>query len=231
MSALILDIETAGLPKDRFDQRTLELMTKRLEGREDAKPIEELFGLSPFTGQVVAIGTIDSDSNRGAVYYVDPSGSTDDEDDNGVVFRIFKTEVELLKKFWELSQSYTAFVTYNGRGFDVPFLNIRSAIYKIKPSKDLLEGRYLYQQRQTTHIDLYDQLTYYGGFRFATGGSLHMACQAFGIETPKADGVDGSQVSKMFTANRYKEIAQYNVRDVRATKQLYQYWREFLAPA
>ncbi len=229
MPALIFDIETSGLPKSNFDDKTLELIEKKMEKREGGSDIEESFGLSPFTGQVVAIGTVDSETNRGAVYYLEPSGKTDDEEANGIVFRAFKTEAELLKKFWELAARYDVFVTYNGRSFDVPFLNIRSAINKIKPSKDLMEGRYLYQQRKASHVDIYDQLTYYGGMRFATGGSLHMACQAFGINTPKEDGIDGSQVLKMFTDKRYKEIAEYNARDIQATKELYSFWRQFLA--
>ncbi len=229
MSALIFDIETAGLAKDSFDEKTLDLIQKKMEKREEGTAIEESFGLSPFTGQVVAIGTVDSETNRGAVYYLNPRGETDDEEIDGIIFRSFKTESELLKKFWELAERYDIFVTYNGRSFDVPFLTIRSAIHKIKPTKDLMEGRYLYQQRKTSHVDIYDQLTYYGGMRFATGGSLHMACRAFGIVTPKEDGIDGSQVSTMFEGGRYKEIAEYNARDIQATKQLYSYWRQFLA--
>ncbi|MEX1052088.1 MAG: ribonuclease H-like domain-containing protein [Patescibacteria group bacterium] len=229
MSALIFDLETAGLPTEQFDKKTLELIAKKMEKRDDGANIEESFGLSPLTGQVVAIGSVDGDSKRGAVYYLDPSGQADDHETDGLVFRSFASEKELIVKFWELAERYDTFVTYNGRSFDVPFLNIRSAIHKIKPSKDLMEGRYLYQQRKTVHVDLYDQLTYYGGFRFATGGSLHMACQAFGITTPKEDGIDGSQVSAMFSTGRYQEIAEYNARDIQATKQLYADWRQFLA--
>lgn len=230
MSALIFDIETAGLPQANFDETTLELIAKKMATREDqSQAPEEMFGLSPLTGGVVTIATVDSDTTRGAVYYLDPSGKPDDREKDGVVFRSFGTEGELLKKFWELCKSYDSFVTYNGRMFDAPFLNIRSAIHQISPSKDFMEGRYLYQQRKTVHIDLYDQLTYYGGFRFATGASLHMVCQAFGIRTPKTDGIDGSQVSKMFTDERYKEIAEYAVRDIQATKQLYGYWKKYLA--
>ncbi|MEX0594779.1 MAG: ribonuclease H-like domain-containing protein [Patescibacteria group bacterium] len=232
MSALILDIETAGFPANKFDKATTKLIQQKLlkELADDPdKNAEEFFGLSPYTGQIVAIGTVDSESKRGAVYYLDPTGNTDDKEQEGVVFRSFITEAELLAKFWDLADKYDTFVTFNGRTFDLPFLNIRSAINKIKPSKDLMQGRYLYQQRGVTHIDVYDQLTYYGGFRFTTGGSLHMACQAFGISTPKEGDVDGSKVTPMFEAGRYREIAEYNARDIRATKELYSFWRNYLA--
>jgi hypothetical protein len=92
-----------------------------------------------------------------------------------------------------------------------------------------MQGRYLYQQRGIQHIDIYDQLTYYGGFRFPTGGSLHMACQAFGVNTPKEDDIDGSKVTPMFKAGQYREIADYNRRDILATKKVYDYWQKYLA--
>lgn len=232
MSALILDIETAALPSKNFNKQTLKIIQdklfKELEADSSKKP-EDFFGLSPYTGQIVTIGTVDADSGRGAVYYLDPTGKADDKDENGIIFRSYKTENELIEKFWDLSKNFTVFVTFNGRTFDIPFLNIRSAIHKIRPKHDLMQGRYLYQQRGVQHIDIYDQLTYYNGFRFPTGGSLHMACQAFGITTPKEGDIDGSKVTPMFNAGQYREIAEYNCRDILATKTLYDYWRKYLA--
>lgn len=232
MSALILDIETAALPSKSFDKQTLKIIQDKLFKDLEADPTkkaEEFFGLSPYTGQVVTIGTVDSETGRGAVYYLNPTGAADDEEVDGIIFRSYKTEKELLEKFWDLSKNFSAFVTFNGRSFDIPFLNIRSAIHKIRPKHDLMQGRYLYQQKGAQHIDIYDQLTYYNGFRFPTGGSLHMACQAFGIATPKEDDIDGSKVTPMFIDGRYREIAEYNCRDILATKKLYEYWYKYLA--
>ena len=69
-------------------------------------------------------------------------------------------------------------ITFNGRGFDCPFILIRSAVHKIKPTKDLMPNRY-----NGVHIDLLDQLTFYGASRRKF--SLDMWCKTFGIKAPK----------------------------------------------
>jgi len=232
MSALILDIETAAQPAKNFSKDTLELIQNKLFKELESDPqkkADDFYGLSPYTGQIVTIGAIESESGRGAVYFLDPTSKKSETEEEGIIFRSYPSEKELIEKFWELSSKFSVFVTFNGRSFDVPFLNIRSAIHKVRPAHDLMQGRYLYQQKRTQHIDLYDQLTYYNGFRFPTGGGLHMACQAFGIKTPKENDIDGSKVSSMFQEGRYKEIAEYNGRDILATRKLYEYWVKYLA--
>jgi DNA polymerase elongation subunit (family B) len=37
----------------------------------------------------------------------------------------------LLTAFWDVAKHYDAVVTFNGRGFDVPFLYLRSAILNV----------------------------------------------------------------------------------------------------
>jgi predicted PolB exonuclease-like 3'-5' exonuclease len=137
-----------------------------------------------------------------------------------------RTEREMLQDFWDGAKEYDTFVTFNGRGFDVPFLNIRSAVHGIKPSRDLMQGRYLYQQKGTKHIDLQDQMTYYGAMHRRP--SLHLFCRAFGIESPKADGVAGVVVGELFRTKKFRDIAEYNIRDVIATTELYKKWLDYM---
>jgi hypothetical protein len=56
-----------------------------------------------------------------------------------------------------------------------------------------------------------------------------MWCRAFGIDSPKAEGVSGDDVKMLFDEKRFTDIARYNVRDIRATGELYQKWREYFA--
>lgn len=58
-------------------------------------------------------------------------------------------------------------------------------------------------------------------------GSLHLWTRAFGIESPKAQGVTGDDVRDLFKEGRYKEIARYNARDLVATLALYECYREY----
>ena len=53
--------------------------------------------------------------------------------------------------------------------------------------------------------------------------------KAFGIESPKSHGVTGTDVNALMAAGRYRDIAEYCLRDVKATVLLYQIWRERLA--
>ena len=94
---------------------------------------------------------------------------------------------EILEKFWNTVKSYREIITFNGRGFDCPFILIRSAVHKIKPTKDLMPNRY-----NGTHIDLLDQLTFYGASRRRF--SLDMWCKTFGIKSPKEEGITGYDI-------------------------------------
>lgn len=230
--ALVLDIETAGVSWDTIDQQTQQLLIDREQqqsGAEAETAAKNSLGLSPYTGQVIVIGVLDTETRQGAVYFQNPNQTTTAWVTDGIKFQPM-SEAKMLEKFWQLTQKYQTFVTYNGRGFDIPFLNIRSAIHQLTPSKDLMRGRYLYQQTaDCRHIDLYDQLTYYNSFRFANGGSLHLACQAFNIVTPKDGVIDGSKVNQYFIDGRHKEIAEYNARDLVATAKLYHFWQTYLA--
>jgi hypothetical protein len=91
-----------------------------------------------------------------------------------------------------------------------------------------MEGRYLYQQKYVRHVDLQDQLTFYGAVHRRP--SLHLFCRAFGIESPKANGVAGDDVAKLFRDKKFRDIATYNAGDVTATTELYKQWVTYLAP-
>jgi 3'-5' exonuclease len=76
------------------------------------------------------------------------------------------------------------------------------------------------------HIDLMDQFTFYGAVR--RRGSLHLYCQAFGIRSPKAEGITGDDVGRLFRERKYREIAEYNSWDLIATWELYNIWKEYI---
>lgn len=232
---LILDIETVGENFDSLDETTQETLTRwiKKESADDADyaaALEELkngMGFSPLTGEIVAIGVLDYYQNEGAVYFQAPSQKIADFSEDGIKFKQMD-EPTMLKQFWEIAKKYTRFVTFNGRSFDAPFLMIRSAIHNIRPSKDLMRARYLYQHSpDAVHIDLYDQLSFYGAMR--RKGSLHLWSRAFGITSPKAGGVTGDDVGRLFKEKKYTDIAKYNVGDLIATKELYEKWETYLS--
>lgn len=233
MSRLIFDIETVGEDFSSLDKTTQEVLTRwtKKESRTEEEyemALDELknrMGFSPLTGEIVAIGVLDHVKNQGAVYFQAPGETIPEFSENGIKFKQM-TEKEMLQHFWEGAKDYDEFVTFNGRAFDAPFLAIRSAINKVRPSRDLLEGRYLYQQRGVKHIDLMDQFTFYGAMWRKP--SLHLLARAFGIKSPKSEGITGDDVGRLFKEKKYTDIARYNVGDLRATKELYDYWEKYL---
>lgn len=242
MPKLIFDIETIGDDYESLDEATQENLTrwikKEAESEDEYKilleDLKQGLGFSPLTGEVVAIGVLDPDTQKGAVYFQAPGHSGDDIEkqvrENSARQNIkyeIGSEKEILEKFWQVASFCNEFISFNGRGFDGPFLTVRSAIHKIKPTKDLMSNRYLRSQKfNARHIDLLDQLTFYGAVR--RKGSLHLWCKAFGIKSPKTDGVTGDQVGELFKNKEYLKIAQYNIGDLRATKELYDYWNNYV---
>ena len=231
---LIFDIETVGEDFESLDKTTQENLTqwirKESAGDEEyAVALEELknrLGFSPLTAEIVVIGVLDYYKNHGVVYFQAPGEKHKEFSENNITFKQ-TTEKEMLVKFWEGAEQYEYFITFNGRGFDVPFLMIRSAIHGIRPTKDLMRGRYLYQQNPNAiHIDLQDQLSFYGALR--KKGGLHLWSRAFGIESPKSGGITGDDVGRLFAEKKYLDIARYNVGDLRATKELYEKWQKYL---
>lgn len=233
MATLVFDIETIGEDFDALDETTQEILTRWIKSDTDSEEeyehaLENLkneLGFSPLTGEIVAIGVLDVERNKGAVYYQSPGTNGKEIEENGIKFKP-SSEKEMLEAFWDGSKNYDEFVSFNGRCFDAPFLAVRSAIHNVRPTCDLLSNRYTSLQRGVKHVDLRDQLSFYGAMR--RPGSLHLWCRAFGIESPKAGGVSGDDVAGLFKGGRYLDIAKYNVGDLVATKELYERWKATL---
>ena len=149
----------------------------------EMKELKEGLGLSPLTGTIVAIGVFDTEKEKGAVYFSAPNAKLKETEEKNISYKPMN-EKEMLEQFWKVAAVCSEFVSFNGRSFDAPFLFIRSMVHNVKPTKDLLSNRYLSSQRGCAHIDLMDQLTFYGAARFRK--SLHLFCRALGIESPKA---------------------------------------------
>ena len=233
--ALIFDIETIGYDFESLDSVTQDNLTRWIrrqagdnENQYNAlvQDLKEGLGFSPLTGEIIAIGVFDSVGDKGVVYYQASDLDLREETEENFTFKP-KTEKEMLENFWQGVKNYREFVSFNGRSFDVPFLLLRSAVNKVKPTINLMKDRYLkYQDFNIKHIDLLDQFSFYGAVR--RKGSLHLYCQALGIKSPKASGITGDDVNKLFKEKKYKEIAEYNSWDLIATWELYRIWEKYI---
>jgi len=236
MPKLVFDIETVGEDFDKMDETTRDVLTRWIKKESESEEeyqvaLEELkegLGLSAVVGQIVVIGALNPETMKGVIYFQAPDSEIADFEEGGISYKK-KTEKEMLAEFWETAKNYDEFISFNGRSFDAPFLFARSAINDIRPTRDLMANRYLNLQRFSgvKHVDLLDQLTFYGAMR-RKWSSLHLWCRAFNIKSPKAEGIKGDDVGKLFREKKYLDIARYNAGDLWATKELYEYWDKYL---
>ncbi len=236
MAKLVFDIETSALPLETFDEVQQEYLLREIQKIEDetARAVrrEEIlrqFNLWPFTAQVVCIAMLNAETLRGKVLFTADDFEHDAAEGGPVEFVPCADEVELLTAFWDVAKHYDEVVTFNGRGFDVPFLYLRSAVLNVAISKKNWLG---YRFATEPHCDLAEQFTFYGVSGrdgAARKFNLDFYCKAFGIESPKSHGVTGMDVNSLLAEGKYRDIAEYCLRDVRATVELYRIWKERLA--
>lgn len=219
MSRIIFDIETAGKDFDHLDPAVQDYLLKWADTEEEKNEVRDSLSFYPLTAEIAAIGMYDPDKSKGFVFFqnnADPLLPFVEDDmryETG-------TEREIIMKFWDTLRGYKQFVTFNGRGFDCPFILVRSAVHKIRPLRELMPNRY-----GDTHIDLFDQLTFYGATRRKF--SLDMWCRTFDIKSPKSEGITGYEVKDLFRAGRYLDIARYCAGDLRATSELLSVWQTY----
>jgi predicted PolB exonuclease-like 3'-5' exonuclease len=220
MSSVIFDIETFRFPLESFDNVQQEYLLKFADTDEKREAEILKLNLHALTAQIIAIAMLNPETMAGKVLYqADKQGQFFSDD--GKVEYISGDEHQLLENFWEAVSRYDRFITFNGRTFDCPFLMLRSAVLNVQPTRNLLPYRY----DPSIHCDLLDQLCFYGATRKF---NLDFYCKAFGIKSPKSEGLTGLDLGPLFEAGRYTEIAQYCLGDVVATAELFKRWNQFL---
>jgi DNA polymerase elongation subunit (family B) len=227
MRKIVFDIETSAYPFESLSDSQQEYLLRYAQKESDPdkkeKQIDEAIrytALYPLTAKCIAIGILDVEKEKSFVYYESEEKEEWFSEDKQIHYKGLP-EKEMLESFWRIIEVADQVITFNGRNFDIPFLMIRSAMLKIKPSKNLVGRRY----DTSSHIDLLEQFTFYGLTRKF---NLDFYCQAFGIESPKTKEISGMEVKNLYEAGRLKDIAIYCSRDIYATYQLFKIWDEFL---
>lgn len=225
MRRIVFDIETCSFPFESLSESQQEYILRYAEKEKDDELRKEksdeairYLSLYPYTAKVIAVGIFDVEKEKSYVYF---EGEEEWEVAEKNIQYKGVDERGMLESFWRIVEAADQVITFNGRSFDVPFMMIRSALNKIRPSQNLLAGRY----DTSAHIDLLEQLTFYG---LTKKFNLDFYCQAFGVESPKSKGISGMDVKNLYEAGRIKDIAVYCGEDILATYRLYKIWDEFL---
>ncbi len=223
---LVFDIETCGVDLEELSESQQEFIFRQAEKEHDDSIKKEkkedavrYLSLYPFTSRVVSIAMLNTDTGNMMVLYEGENEEWTSEQ-KPVKYRAM-SEKDILEHFWRYAGRVDKVITFNGRNFDIPFLMMRSAMLKVKPTVNFMGNKF----DTAHHIDLLEQFTFYGTTRKF---NLDFYCHAFGIESPKGKGVTGMEVKQLYEAGKLKEIAAYNADDVFATYELYKIWKEFL---
>lgn len=235
MRSLVVDIETVGndfLSLDEYTRQDIIGRVRATAGTKEydaelAANIQEL-QFSPLVGQIVVLGVYDIDRKSGVISFQAPDQEIGEVIEGDITYKQ-RSEKSMLEAFWGGIGDYDECITFNGRGFDMPYIIARSAANQVHVTRDLMSNRFNNKSwGGMLHTDLLDQFSYYGAVRRA--GSLHLWTQAMGIESPKGGDVSGKEVGQAYKDGRSFEIAQYNARDLIATAALYERWKTYMHP-
>ncbi|MFZ4732192.1 MAG: 3'-5' exonuclease [Pirellulales bacterium] len=124
---------------------------------------------------------------------------------------------EIVRLFWDGWERYgrPRLVTFNGRGFDLPLLELCAFRYGIELADWFAEDRKSFDQPRnryntSAHLDLHEWLTNSGASRFV--GGLSLAANLIG--KPGKIDVAGHMVQDLWDAGRATEIHDYCRGDV-----------------
>ena len=217
---LVFDIETVPVHDPRALPPTVAQAVAKAAERGDGDE-SKVMSLSPWFGKVVSVAFGEGEHDGPAdaqpvhVLVVPPEGaSTADYPD----WMIPMSEPELLRTFWALASQSERVVSFNGGGFDIPFLVGRSLIHEVPVRVDLTGPSW----KNTRHLDLLDALG-----RRRGPSSLDVVCWALGLTSPKGV-MDGSMVAPTYATGDVETVAEYNAGDVRATAAVYRRVRDGL---
>jgi predicted PolB exonuclease-like 3'-5' exonuclease len=118
----------------------------------------------------------------------------------------------IARHFWTGWAKYDrpTLVSFNGRGYDVPLLELAAFRYGFALPQWFNVDAKTYDQARNrynadAHLDLCDLLTNFGAIRFS--GGLNLLANILG--KPGKTGVDGSQVQDFYDAGKTQEINDY----------------------
>jgi len=212
MTNLVFDIETipqrAPLSDTQSEELTKKLnnyLAKRIDtDTEEARRL--LMGTSPYFGEVVCIG-LGFDSANGEFK----------------TKALIGTEEELLTEFWNIVKGFNGtYVSYNGLEFDVPFIISRSMKLGIAPTnKTFIETR---RFQKHPHFDVKQIMSDWDRYRSCT---LNLACDHLGIVSPKEGEIKAKDVAQAFADGHIDKIAEYCLRDIEATNEVFKFVKRY----
>jgi hypothetical protein len=120
---------------------------------------------------------------------------------------------EMTRLFWlgiEEVYENAVLVTFNGRGFDIPLLELMAYRYGIAAKRHFRDKQAARNRYSSRHIDLQDWISNYGSIRL--NGGLNLFAKVIG--KPGKKDTKGYEVYDMFLEGKRREISDYCIHDV-----------------
>lgn len=220
-NTLVTDIETIPntaaadlLPEPKPDARLKDPVKIAADVEKKKQDAAGKMGLDPNFGRVCVVG------------YAERVGTKVVTSDDFLAENSDEAERDLLTAFWERVRARDRLATFNGAGFDIPFILRRSWLLGVKPTRMFETVAWKCSTGETNHTDV--RLVLSLGDKKAKG-----TMDLFGklkLGRGKTDGMDGSQVWEYWQAGRVDEVRQYCMDDCAVTLELLESLYGFYLP-
>lgn len=132
--------------------------------------------------------------------------------------RFHLDEARTLRGFWNqlrgFDEKQDIIIGHNIYEFDLPFLYKRSVIHSVRPSVRLSFARYRSRP-------IFDTMKEWELWAWRPGIKLEELAEVLRLVITKAEGIDGSCIYDRFRKGCHQEIADYCLRDVELTREIY----------
>ena len=158
--------------------------------------------------RIITIGTLILDARYGLTHFgvIERASGTPDERERSLLENLAVM----------VGNRRPLLVTYNGRGFDLPVIALRSLCHAVPQGWYYRDRDVRSRYAGTGHVDICDWLADHGAVR---AGKLDQVARLIGL--PGKVGIDGSQVEGLFNDGQLAAIDTYCLADVAQTALLF----------
>lgn len=184
MSYLILDIETASIEITNKD------IWKYLSEKATVRQLHPVFS------KIITIG-IKEPNNEPMIIYGDD-------------------EKEIIEEFWNKISILepNVIVTFNGYGFDIPFILVRSSINNVSPTMNINTNKW--NMERSNHFDCMLVFSHKGTF---LNVAQDIICKTLSIDV--LDKIGGKEIEEHYIKKIWEPIKHHCTQDLLLTESLY----------
>ena len=126
-------------------------------------------------------------------------------------------EAGLLAEFWKAIRRDDRIIGHNVLGFDLPYIQARSVVCKVEPSRG-------FDLRRYSTGPVYDTMQVWANWERQKFPKLETLAAIFELDGKKGSG---EQVVKWFDAGDWEKIKDYCMQDVRLTRDVYRRLKQY----